>query len=208
MSTNDPAQPDATDRPEEQRKPAGETASDGPADQGEARGDAALDETDQAAADAIRAELAEARDRALRSQAELENYRKRVARQMEEERRYANLPLMRDLLHVWDDMGRAIEAAEQASAADSLLEGFKMVARQLEDVLERYHCTEINALGEPFDPHKHEAISQQSSEEHPPGTVAYVARSGFQLHDRVVRPSQVIVSTAPREDNAEGEAGT
>jgi molecular chaperone GrpE len=72
-----------------------------------------------------------------------------------------------------------------------------MVTRQLESVLERHHCTEVQALGQPFDPHFHEAISQQPSDEHPANTVLHVAQTGFQLHDRVVRPSQVVVSVAP-----------
>lgn len=142
----------------------------------------------------LRMQLDEAKDRALRMQAELENYRKRVAREMAEERRYANLPLMRELLPVLDNMDRAVEAAEKTRDAEGLLEGVKMVAGQLEGVLQRYHCLKINALGEPFNPHLHEAISQQSSDEHPPGTVLQVTQPGFQLHDRVVRPSQVVVS--------------
>jgi molecular chaperone GrpE len=66
----------------------------------------------------------------------------------------------------------------------------------LERVLEQHHCTRIKALHEPFDPHKHQAISQQPSAEYPPNTVLLVAQEGFQFHDRVIRPSQVIVSTA------------
>jgi len=144
----------------------------------------------------LRTELEEAKDRALRSRAELENYRRRAAREMQDHRRYANLPLMRDLLPVLDNMDRAIEAAEKNHDAAGLLEGFKMVARQLEDVLGRHHCVKIEALDKPFDPHLHEAISQQPTDEHPPETVVLVAQTGFQLHDRVVRPSQVIVSAA------------
>ncbi len=149
----------------------------------------------------LRAELAGAQDRALRSQAELENYRKRAARQADEERRYANLPLMRDLLPVVDNMHRAIDAAatEKAHDAASLLEGVKMVAEQFEGVLQRHHCVRIEALNEPFDPHRHEAVSQQPSDEHPANTVLLVTQTGFQLHDRVVRPSQVIVSTEASE---------
>ena len=158
----------------------------------------------------LREESAQAQDRALRTQAELENYRKRVARQMEEERRYANIPLIRDLLPVWDNMGRAIEAAENTPETAGLLEGFKMVAGQLESVLEQHHCAKINALGEPFDPNLHEAISQQPSREHPVNTVLGVAQIGFRLHDRVVRPSQVIVSAAmpPKEGPAEANEGS
>ena len=159
---------------------------------------AANDEVEQ-----LRVDLEEVSDRALRAQAELENYRRRVARQMEEERRYANMPLLRDLLPVLDNMRRAIEAAEKTEDAPSLLEGFRMVTKQLEGVLARHHCTEIEALGGPFDPNLHEAISQQPSAGHPEGTVLLVAQSGFQLHDRVVRPSQVIVSGADPEEQAE-----
>ncbi len=145
----------------------------------------------------LRDELEEVKDRSLRAQAELENYRKRVARQMEEERRYANLSLLADLLPVWDNTVRAIEAAEKTPDVAKLLEGFKMVAGQLERVLAAYHCTRIQALHEPFDPHRHQAISQQPSAEHPPHTVLLVAQEGFSFHDRVVRPSQVIVASAP-----------
>jgi molecular chaperone GrpE len=151
----------------------------------------------------LRLDLEAVSDRALRAQAELENYRRRVARDREDERRYADLPLLRDLLPVLDNMRRAIEAAEKTEDAPSLLEGFRLVTRQLEDVLERHHCTEIEALGRPFDPHLHEAISQQPSAEHPPGTVLLVAQPGFRLHDRVVRPSQVIVSGGAAEQEGE-----
>ncbi|OHB67004.1 MAG: nucleotide exchange factor GrpE [Planctomycetes bacterium RBG_13_63_9] len=151
----------------------------------------------------LQAELEAAKDRELRTQAELENYRKRVARQMEEERRYADLPLLRDLLPVLDNMERAIEAAEKTHDTASLLAGVKMVAGQLEEVLERHRCIRIEALNEPFNPHLHEAISQRPADERPANTVLAVIQSGFRLHDRVVRPSQVIVSMASSRDEAD-----
>ncbi len=144
----------------------------------------------------VRAELEEAKDRALRCQAELENYRRRVSREMELERRYAALPLLRDLLPAWDNVHRAIEAAERTGGEPGLLQGFKMVAEQLEDVFRRHECVRIEALYQPFDPNLHEAITQQPSEEHLPGTVVGETQTGFRLHDRIVRPSQVIVSAA------------
>lgn len=146
--------------------------------------------------DQLRSELDEAKDRALRSAAELENYRKRANRQMEEERRYANVELIRELLPIWDNMGRVVEAARKASQDDALLEGFVMVRQQLEAVLERNHCVKIEALHQPFDPHLHEAISQMPSGDHPAGTVLHVTQTGFRVEDRIVRPSQVVVSTA------------
>jgi molecular chaperone GrpE len=166
-------------------------------DQAAAEAPAAAEQSAAAQAsplESLRAELEEAKDRALRMQAELENYRKRAARELQEERRYAGLPLIRDLLPVLDNMNRAVEAAEKSHDPAGLLEGLKMVAGQLEEVFQRHHCNQIEALHEPFNPHLHEAISQQPSDDHPAGTVMLVTRSGFQLHDRVVRPSQVIVS--------------
>ena len=140
--------------------------------------------------------MAAARDRELRLHAELENYRKRAARELEERLRYANMGLLRDLLPVVDNVDRAIEAAEKNADAAALLEGFKMVHKQLGEALARHHCQPIDALHEPFDPHKHHAVMQQPSAEHPPNTVLIVTQNGYELHDRIVRPSQVIVSKA------------
>jgi molecular chaperone GrpE len=146
----------------------------------------------------LRADLEDASDRVLRAQAEMENYRKRARREMEDERRYAMLPLMQDLIPVLDNIGRAIAAAEKSpGGGGALLDGVKLVGQSLETVLARHGCKRIEALGEPFDPAFHEAISQQPSADYPPGSVMLVALDGYVLHDRVVRPAQVIVSTAP-----------
>ncbi len=154
----------------------------------------------EGAADELHRTLAEAADfknLALRAQAELENFRKRASRELQEERRYANMPLMRDLLPVLDNIDRAIGAAEQNPESAGLLEGVKMVSEQLRSVLEKHHCLSIPTLHEPFDPNLHQAIQQLPCDEHPPNTVIDVAQSGYQLHERVVRPSQVIVSKEP-----------
>jgi molecular chaperone GrpE len=151
--------------------------------------------TSEAEAWRLRQELEETRGRLLRAQADLENLRKRSRRELDDERRYANLPLLTDLLPVMDNVGRAIQAAEKNAEAGALLEGVRLVAQQLESVLARYHCTRIAALEAPFDPHLHQAIMQQASADHPPGTVLIVAQDGYQLHDRVLRPAQVIVSS-------------
>jgi molecular chaperone GrpE len=157
----------------------------------------------------LKAELEDVKDRALRGWAELENYRKRSARQLDDERRYAALPLMRDLLPVLDNVQRAVDASEKNHDAASLLAGIKMVVQQLEGVLGRHHCTPIPALHKPFDPNVHDAILHQPSPDFPPNTVLQEVQQGFRLHDRVVRPTQVIVSSpsgkpggAPSEDNA------
>lgn len=145
----------------------------------------------------LRDEAAEAQDRALRAQAELENVVRRSRREIDERLHYANLGLIEDLMPVVDNVARAIEAAEKDQGSAALLSGFKIVAQQLEAALEKHGCRRIAALHQPFDPHLHAALMQQPSSEYPPGTVLQVLQAGFQLHDRVVRPAQVIVSTAP-----------
>jgi len=200
-----PPGPDSADKHPTQEPNCGDH-SDGDSTVGEATAADRLSEAGgQVDIEQLQCDLEKAKDRALRSQAELENFRKRAARELSDQRRYADLNLMRDLLPIWDNMNRAIEAAEQSEQATGLLEGFRMVARQLQDALARHHCTEIPALHQPFDPNLHEAISQQPSDVYPAGTVVYVAQAGFQLHDRVVRPSQVIISTTAPETDGDNE---
>ena len=145
----------------------------------------------------LEAEAREASERALRSQAELENYRKRSQRELADERRYAVVPLVRDLLAVVDNLERAIEAAQQAEGGESLLAGVKMVASQLETILKQHQCVRIETVGQPFDPNQHQAIAQEPSDQYPSGTITRAAQSGYKLHDRVIRPAQVFVSTGP-----------
>ena len=142
-------------------------------------------------------ELLDANNRALRAQADLDNYRKRVQREQRQESRYALMPLLRDLLPLLDNIQRAIEAAEKHQGTESLLEGFKLVAQQLQSILIQHDCRSIEALGKTFDPNLHEAVSQASSDEYEAGKIVMEIAGGYQLHDRVVRPSQVIVSTGP-----------
>jgi molecular chaperone GrpE len=145
----------------------------------------------------LEAQLHEANEKALRASAELENYRKRSQREMADERKYAVAPVVRDLLSVVDNLQRAISAAGQTGGSEGLLEGVKMVATQFEAVLANHGCVRIAAVGQPFDPNQHEAIAQEPSSEHPAGTVTKEIQVGYKLHDRVVRPAQVFVSTGP-----------
>ena len=152
----------------------------------------------------VEAELAAEKDRVLRLQAEMENLRSRTAREINDERRYAPLSIVRDLLPVVDNIDRAIEAANQqvevakpTTESAKMLEGIQLVRQQLMTVLAQHHCQPIEAVGQPFDPQIHEAIMQQSSDEQPANHVLLQTQAGYQLHDRVVRASQVIISTGP-----------
>lgn len=154
---------------------------------------------------ALQQALRSAEAEVLRSHAELENYRKRARRDMEEERRYACLPLMRDLLPVMDNLNRALAHAAQAGESEALLSGVRMVVQELASTLEKHHCYLVEAEGVPFDPNYHEAIGQQPSTEVEAGHVAHVVTNGYRLHDRVIRPSQVLVSMGapdPTTENA------
>jgi molecular chaperone GrpE len=137
-----------------------------------------------------------------RTQADFENYRKRMQREMEAQRRYAALPLARDVLAVLDNLHRAVQAAEQSRDADTLIQGVTMVARQLDEVLERHDVRPIDALGQTLDPNLHEAVGARPSAEHPPHAVLEELERGYQMHDRVVRPSKVIVAQPPEHDDA------
>lgn len=143
----------------------------------------------------LEADLAAERDRNLRLRAELENVRNRTARELAEALRYAALPLVRDLLPVLDNIDRAMEAAEKAGETGPLVEGIRMVRQQMVSVLKQHNAEEIEALNQPFDPQFHEAILQQPSNEVPANHVTMVTQTGYRMHDRVVRPSQVIVSS-------------
>ena len=139
-------------------------------------------------------QLRDAEDRVLRAQAELENFRKRSRREHEDALRYREIDLLRDLLPVLDTVRRAIEASENTADVESLRAGFRMTAQQIEKVLDSHGCKTIETDGKPFDPTVHDAMLQQVVPGVPAGTIVGVASQGYKLHDRVVRPAQVIVS--------------
>jgi molecular chaperone GrpE len=140
-------------------------------------------------------QLTESMDRELKAQAELENFRKRVYRDTEQTVKYATSPLIRDLLEVLDNLSRASEAASSNPDAAGLLDGVKLVQQQFIGALGKHHCRPIEAVGKEFDPNFHQAIAQSPSDEYPAGQVMLEASVGYLLHDRVIRPSHVIVST-------------
>ncbi len=149
--------------------------------------------------DSAASRLLEAEREVLRARADLENFRKRMQRDSDQQLKYANVPLIRDLIEVVDNLNRAMEAANQDAAnASALLDGVGMVLGQLATVLNKYGCKPIASVGREFDPNVHEAIAQMSSEEHAAGLVSQEVAAGYLLHDRVVRPSSVIVSTGPK----------
>jgi len=143
----------------------------------------------------LTAQLADAEKRVVMEHADTENYRKRARRDMQDQVRYASLRLMSELLESVDNLERAIESYETDPNGDGLCEGVKLVSMQISKVLTDHGCKKIEALGQPFDPNLHQALQMQPSDEHPANTVMLDLRAGFQLHDRLIRPAQVFVST-------------
>lgn len=135
----------------------------------------------------------------LRSQADLENYRRRVQKELEEERQYRGLPLVRDLLPGIDNLHRAVDAATKTSDVQHLIEGVQLVIKQFDDILASHSVLPIDAIGKVFDPNLHQAVQQVPTAEHPPMTIVAEFQRGYTLHDRVVRPSMVVVAAAPEE---------
>jgi molecular chaperone GrpE len=133
----------------------------------------------------------------LRSEADLDNHRRRARQEREEDAKFRSLHLAKDLLPAIDNLHRTLEAAEKGADIAKLVEGVKLVAKQFDDVLARHSVLPMGPVGKPFDPNLHQAIQQVPSAEHPPMTVITEYERGYTMHDRVVRPSSVVVSAAP-----------
>jgi molecular chaperone GrpE len=146
----------------------------------------------------LREELAEASDRTIRLQADFDNFRKRALKERQEAIQYGHQNIFKDLLSVVDNLDRAIGHAGENGGGDleSFLQGVELVRRELIAVFEKHHVTEIDAMGKAFNPALHEAMAQIESDTAPPNTIVEVLEKGFQLRDRLVRPSRVIVATS------------
>ena len=135
-------------------------------------------------------------ERFLRQAAELENYKKRSARERDDAIRYANESLLKDLLPVVDNLERAIAHASGGGNGKPLVEGVEMVLRGLADVLTKHGAMPILAQGQPFDPTKHEAMTQVETDDHEPNSVVEELHKGYMLRDRLLRPALVSVAKA------------
>lgn len=136
--------------------------------------------------------------RLQRVSADYMNYQKRVHRDVEQAREYANEALIRALLPVLDDMERAMEHAKaNHDANDALLQGMGLVLEKALATLTQFGVTVVAPQGEPFDPQLHLALMQEPTSDVPPMTVLKVLAKGYQLKGRIIRPAQVVVSKAP-----------
>ena len=141
------------------------------------------------------------KDLAARSQAEFDNYRKRMARERTEAVVYANRSLLEQLLPVIDNFEMGLKAAKDTEGdASMILQGMTMVHKQLEDFLSGQGVEVIASDGLAFDPYQHEAIKQEASDEVPSGEVLYTLRRGYRLKERILRAANVVVSSGPEKE--------
>ena len=141
-------------------------------------------------------------DTAQRAQAEMVNFRRRTDEDRIANAKYANSRLIANILPVLEELDLAITHTESGTEInDSFLEGIKLIQRKLTSVLESEGVAAIEAVGLMFNPMEHEAVGTEESTEVEPGYITQILRPGFRLHDRVIRPVQVMVATAPKEQS-------
>ena len=152
------------------------------------------------------AALKESNDKVLRISAEFENYKKRMTRETDEFKKYANEVLIKQLLTVIDNLERAIESAKTSDVTvKSISEGVEMTHKEILSILEKFNAKPIECLERPFDPEFHQAVSQEETGEFPENTVVKELMKGYMLHDRLIRPSMVVVSKTPPDQKKENK---
>ena len=194
------------DRPDE--TPADQDANETDAKMDSAGNDDTDAESSEATAGldplaALQAKADENWDRYLRAAAELENVRKRAAREVENAHKFALERFATDMLSVCDSLEMALAAEEDASI-ESLKAGSEATLKQLVAVMQRFGVEEVDPEGEPFDPMVHEAMTMQPSPDVEPGTVLTVFQKGYLLNGRLLRPARVVVASEPAETAGEG----
>ena len=157
----------------------------------------------------LKALIVAAKDRLLRLQADFENFRRRAVKERREAFQYGHESLAKDLLSTVDNLDRAIDHARSSSDGDleSFLQGVELVQREFLGILAKHGVQEIEACGKPFDPALHEAMAQAPDGSVAPNTVIEVMQKGYQLANRLLRPSRVVVSVTPPEGEGGGGGG-
>jgi molecular chaperone GrpE len=145
-------------------------------------------------------EAGETYDRLLRVSAEFDNFKKRSTREMDEYRKFANQSLIKEMLSVVDNLELAMNSTNGHKAIDKdLLQGLEMTHREILKVFEKFNVKPIDAIGQPFDPAFHEAVMQEETNDSPKNTVINELQRGYMIHDRLLRPSMVVVAK-PKEN--------
>ena len=155
----------------------------------------------QAKLEAKEKEAEDTYDRFLRISAEFDNYKKRSSREMVEYRKFANQSLIKEMLSVIDNLELAMNSTNGHKAIDKdLVQGLEMTYKEILKVFEKFNVKPIDACGQPFDPTFHEAVMQEETNDSPKNTVVNELQRGYMIHDRLLRPSMVVVAK-PKEIN-------
>jgi len=162
------------------------------------------DEEPEEVKPSLQAEVEKWRNLALRNQADLENYRKRMAREKSEAVQFANVNLLRSLLPALDNFEMGLMAAKSEGEESIIYQGMAMVKKQIDEFLSDEGVETIESIGARFDPNVHEAIQQEFCEDEPEGAIIGELRRGYRLGERLLRPANVIVSKGPQPEG-EGE---
>lgn len=159
------------------------------------------------AAEDLELKYKELEDRYLRLMAEFDNYRKRTSREFGELVKSANRELLLQLLPVIDHFRLALESETNEDTLENFRKGIELIHKEIKAFMERMDLTEIEAVGEKFDPGYHEAVMQVHDDNHEEGIIINEIQKGYMLGDRILRPSKVVISAGPRNDNAESADG-
>ncbi len=177
-----------TDRPEEEDEEEGtETAEASAEDSAEP-----VDPLEEA-----QAKAAQLKDQLLRTAADFENFRKRAKRDIEDAARRAKEEVLAQILPIYDNLERAVQAAGGAQDVAAVVQGVEMVLKSFEDAAEGMNLERVKTVGERFDPNVHDAIQQQETEDSPPGTILAEVVSGWVLGPKLIRPAMVVVAKPP-----------
>lgn len=180
-----------------------EEVEDGRQNPGPGGAQAAVETTDEEETAKLRREIADLRDRSMRTLADFDNFRKRSERERQETKKYALVEPLREFLEIMDNLELALAAA--GGSSDDLKRGVEMIHRQMQELLRRQGVREVSALGQPFDPALHEAVSREEDPSVQAPTVTGEMRRGYMIYDRLLRPAMVKVSVPAEAPKPAGE---
>jgi molecular chaperone GrpE len=167
------------------------------ADEGAAHDGDGADVAEPSPLEQLQAERDRLKDQLLRTAADFDNFRKRSRKELEQAERRGREEILRELLPVFDNLERAIDAAKGASDLEAIQQGVEMVLKLFEDTASRIGLARVDSVGQRFDPNLHDAFQQQPTDEVPPGTIVAEYQAGYRLGDRLVRPAMVVVAKKP-----------
>lgn len=180
----------------------GEEQGDGPATEGTEG-----TQPEPSPLEQLEAERDKLKDQLLRTAADFDNFRKRTRKDLEQAERRGREEVLREMLPVFDNLERAVQAAQGASDVSGIQQGIEMVLKLFEDAAGRLGLERVESVGQRFDPSLHDAFQQIPTDEHPPGTIIAEYQPGYRLGDKLVRPAMVVVAKKPEEKKPEEAKG-